>query len=124
MPDGVDTESRPPIDASGTAVFSVVAVADMASAVRMFSVSRLFAGVVSKFVPEIVNGVPATPMAGEKPVIVGAPVSDSTVNADPLVAAPGGAATLIGPVIAPAGTTTASWLGLADVMAAAVPLNE
>ena len=54
-----------------------------------------------KFVPLIVTLVPAGPLAGVKLVIVGAL---DTVKLLALVAVPPGVVTLIGPVVAPAGT--------------------
>jgi hypothetical protein len=55
-----------------------------------------------KFVPLIVTLVPAGPLVGVKPVIVGALAP--TVKVLALVAVPVGVVTLTGPVVAPAGT--------------------
>ena len=55
-----------------------------------------------KFVPLIVTLIPTGPLAGVKLVIVG-PLA-VTVNAVALVAVPPGVVTLIGPLVAPAGT--------------------
>jgi hypothetical protein len=54
-----------------------------------------------KFAPVIVTRVPAGPLTGEKPLIVG---SATTVKAEALVAVPPGVATVIGPLVAPTGT--------------------
>jgi hypothetical protein len=54
-----------------------------------------------KFVPLIVTVLPAVPLAGLKPVIVG---GLSTVNAGLLAAVPAGVLTLKIPLVAPAGT--------------------
>jgi hypothetical protein len=56
-----------------------------------------------KFVPPIVTLAPTAPLVGVKPVIVGA-LLVPTVNALALVAVPPGVETLIGPVVAAAGT--------------------
>ena len=55
-----------------------------------------------KFAPLIVTLVPTGPLAGVKLVIVGALAV--TVNAAALVAVPPGVVTLMGPLVAPAGT--------------------
>ena len=55
-----------------------------------------------KFVPVIVTLVPAGPLVGVKPVIVGALAAIVKLLA--LVAVPPAVATLSGPVVAPAGT--------------------
>ena len=55
-----------------------------------------------KFVPLIVTLVPAGPLVGVKPVIVGALAA--IVKLLGLVAVPSGVVTLTGPVVAPAGT--------------------
>jgi hypothetical protein len=60
-------------------------------------------------------------MEGEKPVMVGVPALVVTVNVALLVADPFGEVTAIVPVVASAGTVTASWLAEADVTVAAVP---
>jgi hypothetical protein len=62
---------------------------------------NLTAVVPVKFVPPIVTVVPAGPVAGVKPVMVG---GSSTVKLPVLVAVPPGVVTLSGPVVAPAGT--------------------
>ena len=55
-----------------------------------------------KFVPLIVTLVPTGPLAGVKPVIVGA--GATTVKLVALVAVPPDVVTLSGPVVAPVGT--------------------
>ena len=54
-----------------------------------------------KPLPVMVIFVPATPLVGEKPVIVGEPI---TVKLLALVAVPPGVVKAIGPVVAPEGT--------------------
>jgi hypothetical protein len=86
-----------------------------------FTTSLIGAG--SNPVPVMVTGVPGIPLVGLKFVIVGAPVPLVTVKGDELVAIPEGAVTVTAPVVAPLGTVTVSWVALADVTVAAVPLN-
>src|SRR5262245_29015128 len=115
---------RPPIDPRGTAVANVVVVAPVTSVGLMLCVTRLFASVASKFVPATVNGVPATPIDGVRPVIVGAsPPPATTVKAEALVAEPAGATTPRGPVVAPGGTMATSCVAFAALTDAAAPLN-
>jgi hypothetical protein len=123
VPNGVSTVTRPPIDASGTAVVSVVAVEAPTSAGLMFSVARLSAGVVWKLVPVSVNGVPVTPTVGVKPAMVGAPLSARTVNGAEVVADPAGDVTPIGPLVALPGTPATSWVALAAEIVAGTPLK-
>ena len=59
-----------------------------------------------KFVPKIVTLPPTEPLVGVKEVIVGAPVPVSTRKLLLLVMTPPGVVTLIGPLVAPAGTVT------------------
>ncbi len=99
-------------------------VAVVTSAGLMLSVTRSLAAVASKLVPVIVKGVPVTPIAGVRPVIAGTPPPfDNTVNADALVAEPAGETTVIGPVVAPAGTVATSCVAVAVVTAPATPLK-
>lgn len=84
----------------------------------------LFAlGVVAKFVPVIVTAVPAVPIVGVKPVIVGAPVDSVTVNTCVLLAEPPGAVTAITPVVAPDGTEVTIFVVVAVVTVATMPLK-
>jgi hypothetical protein len=70
----------------------------------------------------MVTLVPATPIVGVNPVIVGAP-GVPTTNAVLLVAVPAGEVTLIGPVVAPAGTEVTIRVAVAEVIVAVTPLN-
>lgn len=74
-----------------------------------------------KFVPVIVTDVPAGPLVGEKPVIVG----DAAVTVNELgdVAVPPAAVTEIVPVVAPFGTAAAIWLASVTENVADVPWN-
>src|SRR5439155_12941122 len=74
-----------------------------------------------KAVPWIVTLAPTEPLVGLKFVIVGAGI---TVKALALVAVPPGVVTLMGPVVAPAGTVAAIEVGEVTVkLTALVPLN-
>lgn len=61
-----------------------------------------------KFAPLIVTVVPTGPLAGLKLVITGG--LPSTIRLVVLVALPAGVVTVIGPLVAPAGTCRFSWL--------------
>jgi hypothetical protein len=69
-----------------------------------------------KSAPLIVTVVPTGPMVGAKIVIVG---GFTTVNAPLLVAVPAGVVTLIGPVVARAGTV--AWIAVSEVTAKLAP---
>ena len=122
MPNRVVTEIRPDPVRVGTAVEREVEVA--AEALPGVKLKRrLFAlGVVAKFVPVIVTGVPIAPIAGVKPPIVGV-AWFPTVNIFALVSKPDGVVTLIGPVVAPEGTEATILVAVAETTAPARPLN-
>ena len=63
-------------------------------------------------------------MAGVKPEIVGVPFVPATVKGVALVDEPPGAVTLSVPVVAPAGTVTVSWVVVAALTVASVPLKR
>jgi hypothetical protein len=65
-----------------------------------------------KFVPVIVTVVPAGPLVGLKPPIVGGLI---TVKLPLLVVLPPGVVTLIGPLVAAVGTVALIWLLLTTV---------
>lgn len=100
----------------------LVLVLELTTAGRVLNVTLLFEGVVSKLVPVMVTAVPGVPMVGVNPVIVGA-LLEATVNGVLLTAEPLGVMTLIGPVVAPAGTVVTIALVVAEVTDAATPLN-
>jgi hypothetical protein len=88
--------------------------------------TRLSAGVVSKFVPLIVMGVPGVTRVGENEVIVGGLESSPPlviVKGVTLVAEPDGLVTVISPVVAPDGTTVVIRVDDAEVTEAVVPLK-
>jgi hypothetical protein len=89
---------------------------------EIFTFRLLWLVTVSKFVPLTVSAVPDTAVPGVKLVMVGA-FRDATVNAVALVSEPAGAVTPIVPVVAPEGTVTTSFVAVAVVTVAAVPLN-
>jgi len=71
-------------------------------------------------VPLMVTLVPAGPLAGEKPEIVG---TWTTVKVDGLVATPPGVVTETNPVVAAAGTIAVIANAVSPVIVAAAPLN-
>jgi len=81
----------------------LVEVAEVTVAKNLLNSVRSFAA-ISKFVPEMVTAVPGVPIAGVKPLIVGAPLAAVTVKDVELVAGPLGVVIVIGPVVAPDGT--------------------
>ena len=117
------TEIRPDVPLTGTLVAILVEVAELTAANVVLNLTVSMTGFVSKFVPVIVTAVPAVPIVGVNPVIVGAPVPAVTVNGVLLVAEPPGAVTVIGPVVAPAGTLATICVAVAEVTVPAVPLN-
>src|SRR5215831_20712958 len=84
-PIGVDTVSRPDVPPPGTVADSTLWVAVAIGACIKLKRSRLSVGRTSKFVPFTVTGVPAVPMAGVKPEIVGVPLFPVTVKEELLV---------------------------------------
>src|SRR5262245_6543483 len=81
-----------------------------------------FSGAVSKLVPVIVTDAPATPVVGEKLVMVGA-LAAATVNDVALAVEPPGAVTPIVPLVADTGTVTTSFVFVALDTVADVPLK-
>lgn len=111
-----------PVDAPlGTVTTSEVLVADDTVVVTPLNFTMLFAGVVLKFVPVIVTGVPTAPEVGEKFVIVGVRTVTVKFVADVAVCPP--TVTVIVPVVAPDGTVTVRLVALAAVTVAVVLLN-
>ena len=101
VPPGVVTEMKPVVAPTGTVTVSWVAE----TTVNVGALTPLNATVVApvKKLPVRVTTVPATPAAGVNEVIIGAGM---TVKLAAEVAVPVGVVTLIGPVVAPAGTVT------------------
>jgi hypothetical protein len=122
-PIGVLTAMRPEPALAGTVAVRVVGVPAARPARVALNRVWLFARTVSQFVPVIVTLVPATPAAGAKLAIDGAPGA-ATTKSVPLFADPFGEITEMAPVLAPAGTVTTRVVPVADTIAADVPLNE
>ena len=122
LPCAVATDIRPEALAVGTVVEMEVEVAELSSVDLMLTRTRFLLAVRSKFVPEMVTGVPAKPIVGVNPVIVGAALG-ATVNGNALVAEPLGVVTPIGPVVAPDGTVVTIRVPVDEATVAAVPLN-
>jgi hypothetical protein len=121
-PAGVATEIRPEVPLAGTVALIVVGVTVLTVPSPTLNLTRLFAGAGSKFVPVMLTAVPAWPIEGVKPVIVGAP-EELTVKGVLLVADPAGAVTAIDPVLAPTGTVVTICVGVEEVTTATVPLK-
>src|SRR4029453_13525550 len=122
-PPGGATVRGPEGAPAGTAAPGVGAGALVAIAGARWKIGRFWDGVVSKLVPAMATAVPGTATVGVKLVIVGAPLVAVLVKWVLLVALPPGLVTAIGPVVAAAGTVTVSWVGVAAVTVALVPLN-
>ena len=73
-----------------------------------------------KLVPVIVTAVPTGPVAGAKELMAGVTVKRVVVTIDPLL----GVVTVMGPVLAPAGTVVVSVPGGPSVKVAVAPLKE
>ena len=102
-PAGVEMAMWPDVALAGTVVLTWVFVALVTAACEVLNVTLSLAR-MSKLVPLMDTAVPAVPMAGVKLVIVGAPEFAATVKLVVLVADPEGLVTVIGPVVAAAGT--------------------
>jgi hypothetical protein len=77
-----------------------------------------------KLVPLIVTNVPTGPLVGENDEMVGAGTdAEVTAKTQGLVAVPSGVVTLIGPVVAPAGTFVVILVNPFVANVADVPLN-
>jgi hypothetical protein len=111
----------PLVAPAGTVVTSCVEVAEVTTAAVPLKETPSLAGVELKFVPVIVTEVPTAPLVGVKLEIVGAGVATEKLLA--LVAVKPFTVTVTGPVLAPAGTAVTSFVDVADVTVATVPLN-
>jgi hypothetical protein len=107
VPTAVVTLSGPVVAAAGTVAW--IAVSDV-TVKPALAVLKVTAVAPVKSTPRIVTLVPTGPIVGVKLVIVGAP---TTRNAPALLAVPPGVVTLIGPVVAVAGTV--AWIVVSDV---------
>ena len=114
----------PVVAPAGTVQTICVALAELTAAVPPGNATVLPAVVATKFVPVIVTEVPAGPLVGLRPVIVGAPVAAAgTVNSLTLVHVPPGVAMLIRPVVAPTGTEQVISVVVMVSTTAVTPLN-
>src|SRR6185295_10062586 len=101
VPAGLTTLIRPVVAPAGT----LVSMRTAETTVKLAAVPLKRTLVVPrKFVPFTVTAVPTGPLAGVNEVIVGGCGGVVTVNEVELVPVPSGDVTLIGPVVAPAGT--------------------
>lgn len=125
IPAGVFKEICPEPAFFGTAMVKLVDSAELGIAAGVtFTINLSLAGVESKFAPVIVTAVPGAAICGVNESMRGAPEELVTVNGLALVTDATGAVTVIGPVAAPLGTVTTSWVDEAEVIVAAVPLND
>lgn len=121
VPCGVTTVIFPVVAPAGTVALTEIAESGV-NDVAALPLNETAEALV-RFVPDIVTTVPTGPLAGVNPEIV-AGCDVVTVKFDVLVAVPCEEVTLIGPVVAPAGTVALSDVDDTGVMlVAAVVLN-
>src|SRR5713226_3634217 len=114
------TTTLPVVAPAGTGTTTLVALQLVGTAATPLNFTVLVPCVAPKFAPAIVTGVPTTPDAGFRLVILGPDVV--TVKPTPLLATPPTVTTTL-PVDAPAGTATTTLVALQLVGTAATPLN-
>ncbi len=114
------TAILPVVAEDGTVAISCVLVAEITFAAVLLNVTLSFVETGSKFAPEIVTWTPKTPLVGLNEEMMGGVV---TVKLLELTAVEPETVTLIGPVEAPEGTVTTSFVVVADETVAAAPLN-
>jgi hypothetical protein len=105
VPPGVVTRIGPDLAPFGTT--AVIEVAELTVKLAPRPLNDTDVAPV-KLVPLIATDVPALPLVGVKPLIVGPGAGAVTVKLDELVALPPGAVTPIGPLVAVAGTVAVS----------------
>jgi hypothetical protein len=115
IPAGVLTETRPLVASSGT-----IAVISFAEAFTKLpkTPSNLTSVTSARFVPRMTTLLPAIPLAGVKPVILGAAINLVVLKPVPAVVV-----TLIRPLVAAAGTVHVICVEAVTVKLALVPLN-
>src|SRR5436190_2216943 len=118
VPPGVVTLIGPLVAPAGTVV--VIAVAEFTVKLALVPLNSTAEAPV-KLVPLIVTLVPTGPLSGGKLVIVGGLM---TVKLAALLAVPSEVVTLIGPLVAPAGTVAVIAVAEPTVKLALVPLNS
>jgi hypothetical protein len=119
LPTGVVTVILPVVVPLATmaVIWVVLLTVKLAAAVEL----KFTELVPVKFVPVIVTEVPATPLVGVKPEIVGGSV---TVKLAAEVAVPPAVVTVILPVVEPLATKAVTWVALStEKVPAAFPLN-
>jgi hypothetical protein len=112
----------PEVAFAGTVAPICVLVALVTAACVVLKVTLSLAR-MSKFVPVMETAVPGVPMFGVKLIMEGTPEPAETVKFELLETEPAGVPTLMGPVVAPAGTVTTRRVADAETMLAVVPLN-
>src|SRR5579883_2188169 len=115
------TATGPVVASAGTVARSAVALASSTVAAAPLKATESLAIAASKLVPRINTSAPAGPRAGDRLVTTTGLLG--TVNTWDDTAVRPLTVTLIGPVVAAAGTVTVSAVALAFVTAAAAPLN-
>jgi len=117
VPSSVVTVIAPLVAPAGTVVVTVpelLTVKEAAAPLNETAVAPV------KFVPVIVTPVPPAPLAGAKEVMAGVTVKRVVVTIGPLP----GVVTVMGPVVAPAGTVVVIVPEGSTVKGEATPLNE
>jgi hypothetical protein len=110
-----------PVDApEGTVVVILVAVEAVTTANVPLNLTTLLAGIVLKFVPDMVTDALTAPLDGLKLVIDGV---GRTVKLDPLLTVIPFKVNDIGPVVAPTGTVAVILVAVDVLTMAATPLN-
>src|SRR5262245_19516206 len=115
VPAGVVTVIRPDVAPTGTVTVYLIGELTVNAAEVPLNVTAV---APVKVAPLMATLVPGAPLAGVKLVIRGA-----TVKLVVLVLVPPGVVTLIGPVVAFAGTAAVIWVLLLTMNVAARPLN-
>ena len=116
VPAGLVTVMGPVVAPAGTVAVICVALLMVKAAATPLKRTSV---VPVKFVPVMVTEAPTGPDAGEKLVMVGGRIKLAL-----LVAVPAGLVTVMGPVVAPAGTVAVIWVLLLTVKVAATPLKR
>jgi len=113
-------EIGPEVAPAGTVVAILLIVDVVTAALTPLNETILFAGVVLKFIPVIVTGVPTAPLDGLKPLKVG---EGNTLKFVALNKVTPLTVTEILPVVAPTGTTAVRLVEVAFVTTADILLN-
>jgi hypothetical protein len=120
VPLAVFTVIGPVVAPVGTLATICVAVFDVIVAITPLNFTQV---APVRLVPLIVTEVPTGPLDGENEEIVGAADVVVTVKFVALVAVPLAVFTVIGPVVAPVGTSVPICVAVFDVIVAITPLN-